>query len=168
MKLPIGPKFLTRPSSLSGPPLLCISSCPRGKGSGQALSRRWQLQGLALSSGGSEPQLDDVISEVSSMGIPHSSVCKESACRAGDLGSIHGLARSPGDGNGNPLQYSCLENPTERGAWWAEVHGVSRFGHDLATKSSPPPPSMDTLFCSALFLGWFMLAHEVSPSLGQL
>ena len=48
-----------------------------------------------------------------------------SACNAGDPGSIPGLGRSPGEGNGNPLQYSCLENPTDRGAWWATVHGVA-------------------------------------------
>ena len=51
---------------------------------------------------------------------------KESACSAGDLGSIPGLGRSPGDGNGNPLQYSCLGNPTGRGAWRATVHGVAK------------------------------------------
>ena len=52
---------------------------------------------------------------------------KESACEAegtGDTGSIPGLRRYPGRGHGNPLQYSCLENPTDRGAWWAIVHGV--------------------------------------------
>ena len=43
-----------------------------------------------------------------------------------DLGSIPGLGRSPGEGNGNPLQYSCLENPLDKGAWWATVHGVSK------------------------------------------
>ena len=47
---------------------------------------------------------------------------------------IPGLARSPGEGNGSPLQYSRLENPMDRGAWWATVHGVSRVRHDLATK----------------------------------
>ena len=47
-------------------------------------------------------------------GFPHSSVGKESACNAGDLGSIPGSGRSPGEGNGNPLQYSCLENPMDR------------------------------------------------------
>ena len=50
---------------------------------------------------------------------------------------IPGLGRSPGEGNGNPLQYSCRENPTGRGAWQATVHGVARVGHSLATK--PPP-----------------------------
>ena len=51
---------------------------------------------------------------------------KESAFNVGDLGSIPGLGRSPGEGNGNPLQYSCLENPMDRGAWWATVHGVTK------------------------------------------
>ena len=51
---------------------------------------------------------------------------KESACSAGDLGSIPGLGRSPGDGNGNPLQYSCLGNPMGRGAWQPTVHGVTK------------------------------------------
>ena len=51
---------------------------------------------------------------------------KESACNAGDPGLISGLGRTPGEGNSNPLQYSCLENPMDRGAWWATVHGVSK------------------------------------------
>ena len=71
--------------------------------------------------------------------FPHSSVGKESACNAGDLGSILGSGRSPGGGNGNPLQYACLENPMDRGAWQTTVHGVTRVGHDLATKPPPPP-----------------------------
>ena len=66
-----------------------------------------------------------------------SSVSKGSACNAGDPGLIPGLGRSPGKGNGNPLQYSCLENPMDRGAWQATVHEVPRVGHDLVTK--PPP-----------------------------
>ena len=61
----------------------------------------------------------------------------ESACNAGDPGLIPGLGRSPGEGNGNPLQYSCLENTMDRGARQAIVHGVARVGHDSATK--PPP-----------------------------
>ena len=51
---------------------------------------------------------------------------KESACSVGDLGSIPGSGRSPGGGNDNPLQYSCLENPMDRGAWRATVHGVAK------------------------------------------
>ena len=54
------------------------------------------------------------------------SVKKESACSAGDRGSIPGLGRSPAEGNGNPLQYPCLENLMDTGAWWAAVHGVAK------------------------------------------
>ena len=54
--------------------------------------------------------------------FPHSSVGKESDCNAGDLGSIPGSGRCPGEGNGNPLQYSCLENPMDSGAWQATVY----------------------------------------------
>ena len=50
---------------------------------------------------------------------------KASACNAGDLGLIPGSGRSPGEGNGNPLQYSCLENRMDGGAWWATVHGIA-------------------------------------------
>ena len=51
---------------------------------------------------------------------------KNSPVSAGDVGSIPGLGRSPGGGNGNPLQYSCLDNLMDRGAWWATVHGVAK------------------------------------------
>ena len=68
---------------------------------------------------------------------PATPVGKESACSAGDLGSILGLGRSPGEGNGNPLQYSCLENPIDRGAWQATVHGVARVRHDLVHCLTP-------------------------------
>ena len=57
---------------------------------------------------------------------PGSSDGKEAAYNAGDPRSILGLGRSPGEGNGNPLQYSCLENPMDRGAWWATVHRVAK------------------------------------------
>ena len=57
-------------------------------------------------------------------GFPGGSDGKESACNAGDPGLIPGLGRSPGEGNGNSLQYSSLENSMDRGAWWATVHGV--------------------------------------------
>ena len=60
------------------------------------------------------------------MGFPGGSEVKESAHNAGDMGSIPGLGRSPGEGNGNPLQYSCLENPMDGGAWWAIVHRVAK------------------------------------------
>ena len=58
----------------------------------------------------------------------------KSACSAGHPGSIPGSGRSPGEGNGNPLQYFCLENPVDRGAWWLTVHGVARVRHNLVTK----------------------------------
>ena len=61
------------------------------------------------------------------MGVfPGGSEGKESTCNAGDSGSIPGLGRSAGEGTGNPFQYSCLENPMDRGAWWATVHGVAK------------------------------------------
>ena len=60
------------------------------------------------------------------MGFPSGSVGKESACNAGDLGSIPGSRRSPGEGNGDPLQNSCLENSIDRGAGLATVHGITK------------------------------------------
>ena len=65
------------------------------------------------------------------MGFSSVSDGKASAYNTGDLGSVPGFGRSPGEGNGNPLQYSCLENPMDRGSWW-----VTRVRHNLATK--PP------------------------------
>ena len=62
----------------------------------------------------------------STSGFPGGSDVKASACNAGDLGLIPGLGRYPGEGNGNPLQYSCLENPMDRGAWCTIVHGVAK------------------------------------------
>ena len=59
-------------------------------------------------------------------GFPGGSDGKESACSAGDLGSIPGLGRSPGEGNGNPLQYSCQENSMDRGTWQTTIHGVAK------------------------------------------
>ena len=66
------------------------------------------------------------------MGFPDGSDNKESACNTGDLGSIPGSGRPPGQGNGNPLQCYCLENPRDRGAWWAAVYGVAHVGQDLS------------------------------------
>ena len=67
-----------------------------------------------------------------------SSVGKESAYNAGDPGSILRSGRYPGEGNGNPLRYSCLENLMDRGAWQTTVHRIARVGHGLVIK---PPPS---------------------------
>ena len=67
-------------------------------------------------------------------GFPGGLDGKESACNVGDPGLIPGLRRSPGGGNGNTLQYTCLENPMDRGAWRARVHRGTRVRHDLVTK----------------------------------
>ena len=75
-------------------------------------------------------------------GFPCGSVSKESACNAGDLDSIPGLGRLPGEGNSNPLQYPCLGNSMNRGAWWATAHWVARVGYNLATKSPQPRPNL--------------------------
>ena len=65
--------------------------------------------------------------------LSNGSTGEESACNAGDKGSIPGLGRSAGEGNDNPLQYSRLENPIDRGAWWATVHGVTKNWTQLST-----------------------------------
>ena len=67
---------------------------------------------------------------------------KNAPANGRDVGLIPGLGRSPEEGNGNPLQYSSLENSLDRGAWQATVHGITRLGHDLATK---PPPEKKVL-----------------------
>ena len=72
---------------------------------------------------GGDQRTQDYLSERSFLG---DSGGKKTACNAGDLGSIPGLGRSPGEGNGCALQYSCLQNSTDRGAWWATVHGVTK------------------------------------------
>ena len=66
--------------------------------------------------------------------LKYSSVSKESACNEANPGLIPGSGRSPGEGNDNPLQYSCLKNSKFRGAWQATLHGIARVGHDLVTK----------------------------------
>ena len=86
------------------------------------------------------------------LGFPYISVGRESTCNAGDPGSIPGSRRSPGEGNGNPFQYSCLENLMDRGAWRATVHGVTRVGYDLAT--TPPPPEAPPLL-------WGLKDHQI-------
>ena len=72
------------------------------------------------------------------MGFPVGSNGKESACNAGDQGSIPGLGRSPREGNGNPLQYSCLEISMDRGVWWATVYEEATESDKEVT--TPPPP----------------------------
>ena len=66
-------------------------------------------------------------------GLPRGSAVNNPSANAGDMGSFHGSGRSSGEENGNPLQYSCLVNPMDRGAWWAPVHEVAKE-LDIATK----------------------------------
>ena len=72
------------------------------------------------------PTAEEWIKKFPNTGFPDGSDCKESACNAGHLGLIPELGRSPREGNGDPLQYSCLENSMDRGAWQATVHGVAK------------------------------------------
>ena len=77
------------------------------------------------------------------MGFPGGSVVKNPPVSAGDAGSLPDPGRSPGGGNGNPFHYSCLENPTDRGAWWATVHGVTKnptWLSDWTTTANPEHP----------------------------
>ena len=74
---------------------------------------------------------------------------KASACNAGDLGSIPGSGRSPGEGNGNPLQHSYLENPMDGGAWWASVHGVAKSRTRLSDFTfTTQQPLLKLLLCT--------------------
>ena len=88
---------------------------------------------------------------------------KASICNAGDLSSIPGLGRSPGEGNGNQLQYSCLEHPMDRGAWWAIVHGVTKsrtrlhFHFHLDCHRAPVCPFL--LLCLLPFI-WPQIFHD--------
>ena len=83
---------------------------------------------------------------LSLLGFPGSSDCRESACSAGDLGSIPGLGRSPGERNSKPCQYSCLGNPMDRGAWQATVHGVEKSQTQLNT--AQPSSKSEVCMCS--------------------
>ena len=89
----------------------------------KSLTSMWETWIWSL---GWDDPLEKGKSTHSSMSFPCGSDGKESACNAGDLGSIPRLGRSLGEGNGNPLQYSCLENPMDGGAWKTTVHGVSK------------------------------------------
>ena len=71
------------------------------------------------------------------MGFPGGSAVKNPPASAGDVGSIPESGSSPGDGNGNPLRYSCLENPMDRGAWQPTVHGVAKSQTPLSTEQYP-------------------------------
>ena len=98
---------------------------------------------------------------------------KESSCNAGDVDSIPGSGRSPGGGHGNPLQYSCLQNPTARGAWWATVHGVTKSQQWLkwlrctSTYTSCNITLMHTLFFLLLKIMFRQLICWTNTSLFQ-
>ena len=81
-----------------------------------------------------------------STSLPCSSVGKESAYNARDPGLSPRLGRAPGEGNGNHLQYSCLQNPMDRWAWLAIVHRVTRVRHNLVTKPPPPPRCLSIFY----------------------
>ena len=90
------------------------------------------------------------------LSFPGGSDGKESACNAEDPGSIPGLGRSPGEGHGYPLQYSGLENPMDRGAWGATVHGVAKSQTRLSDNGNfMPKPLEETLNCLAQWLYHF-------------
>ena len=74
------------------------------------------------------------------LGLPGGSEVKNPPANAGDLGSIPGSGISLGEGNGNPLQSSCLGNPMDRGTWWASVHRITRVGQDLTAKQQQRHP----------------------------
>ena len=99
------------------------------------------------------------------LGFPGDSDSNESACNIGDLGSIPGLGRSPGEGNGSPLQYSCLEISRDRGAWQAVVHGVAESWTQLSDFhlyypeiSKNGPILFFTLFYYNYFIHFYFLA----------
>ena len=133
------------------------------------------LESLSLSGNVfiTDPSGSDLHLTCSAGGLHVLSGSEESACKAGVLGPIPGLGRSPGGGNCNPLQYSCLENPMDGGAWWATVHGVAksqiwlRDWHTSLVKlsrikipnkkhstSSDSDPSFLYLFCSIILSTW--------------
>ena len=97
-------------------------------GQGNLVSCSPVLQPVGLQSTGHNLATEDhfLFSLYKKMGLPCSSNGKQSACNSGDQGSFPGSGRSSGEGIGKPLQHSCLENPIDRGAWWATVCGVAK------------------------------------------
>ena len=87
---------------------------------------------------------------MSILGLPGDSDAKESACSAGDLCSVPGSGRSSGEGNGNPLQYFCLENSVDRGAWQAIVHGVTKSQTQLSDYHSLTQLNYNAVLISAI------------------
>ena len=103
--------------------------------------------------------------------FPGSSDGKASIYNAGDLGSIPGLGRSPGEGNGNPLQDYCLENPMDRGAWQATVHGVAKSQTRLSDFTHSLTPSLPSLWQPLIFsipvsLGFILCVYFLDSTYG--
>ena len=99
------------------------------------------------------------------VGFPSGSDSKESACNAGELGSIPGLGRSPGEGSGYPLQYFCLESSMDRGAWWVTVQGFQRVGHNWVINTHTQFSSVQLLSRVRLFVTLWITAHQASLSI---
>ena len=98
------------------------------------------------------------------MGFPGGSALKNPPASIGDAGWISGLGRSPGEGNGNLLQYPCLGNPMDRGAWRATVHGVTRVMQDLATKEQQSLYSLHFVICNFSWVSVLGCCHVSEPS----
>ena len=99
--------------------------------------------------------------------LPGGSVVKNLPGNAGDSGSIPGSGRSPGEGNGNPLQYSCLENPMDRGAWRAMAHGVTKESDTAEHKHAVPA---EVTLIKVVGIGsrvWVILAMETYSTLNK-
>ena len=117
---------------------------------------------------------DHIFTPLSFLGFTGGSEVKASACNVGDPGSIPGLGRSPGEGNGNPFQYSCLVNPMDGGAWWATVHGVAKSRSRLSDFTFTGLQSFESLRLSksvnslttienkdVRFIGWGRVSDEI-------
>ena len=96
---------------------------------------------------------------------------QDMACKAEDLSLIPGFGKSPGEGNGNPLQYVFLGELLDRGAWWATIHGVAKAKLDLAlTTTPPPPPPIFSLFLAVqdIHCVWTYSLHVVGSFLSAV
>ena len=128
-----------------------------GSGYGQW---NYRTRGLAGLHSEAYPEIRESINQ---LGFPGGSDGKVSACNVGDSGLIPGLGRSPGEGNGNPLQYFCLENPMDGGAWWATVHGVAKCRTWLSDFTSSHQPVSKRVRALGVVGGqWF---QSVFPSI---
>ena len=125
------------------------------KEQGQLGRKGWERPGL-------------LVTGLPTLGFSHGSVVKNPPANARDAGSIPGLGRFPGEGDGNPLQYFCLENPMNRGAWWTTVHGVSKSQillSDWTTRvTSDPTHHAATSTFQETDAGWMCRTFPVGPN----